>query len=337
MLDLDTRVHLEEVEPTLRVHQELDGPGAHVVDRPRCLHGDRAHGLARLGVDRERGGLLDHLLMPALDRALALVEVNDVALRVAQHLDLDVARLENGLLDVDPIVTERRFRLRTCRAESAREIARPLDEPHSLAAAAARSFQEDGEPDLGGQACHLCLGGDGLLRAGNDRHAGAAHEPARLELVPHGGDRLGRWPDEHQARGPACLGEGAPLGEEAVAGMDRLGARGLGDGEELLDREVALGGRRRADRIGSIRLPDVEGRAVRLRVDRHRLDPELAAGADDPHRDLAAVRDQDAAEERPAGALRGGCCHASSAGSGRACSRASRARRSAAAACPRDG
>src|ERR1700685_2257013 len=46
---------------------------------------------AQLGVDhpRGRGGLLDHLLVATLDRAVALAEVDHVAVAVRQHLDLD--------------------------------------------------------------------------------------------------------------------------------------------------------------------------------------------------------------------------------------------------------
>ena len=92
MLDLDARVHLEEIEVALGIDEELDRAGADVVDGLGRLHGDPAHGLARLRVERGRGRLLDHLLVAALDRALALVDVNDVAVLVAEHLHLDVAR-----------------------------------------------------------------------------------------------------------------------------------------------------------------------------------------------------------------------------------------------------
>jgi len=46
------------------------------------------------------GGLLDELLVAALDRALALAEVHHVALAVGHHLDLDVAGALDVLLDV---------------------------------------------------------------------------------------------------------------------------------------------------------------------------------------------------------------------------------------------
>src|SRR5439155_11051507 len=62
-----------------------------------------------------RGGLLDDLLVAALQRALALAEVHDVAVAVAEDLHFDVARALDPLLDDDAVVTERgpRFALRS--------------------------------------------------------------------------------------------------------------------------------------------------------------------------------------------------------------------------------
>ena len=42
--------------------------------------------------DQRRRALLDHLLMAPLDRALALAQVDHVAVLVAQQLDFDVPR-----------------------------------------------------------------------------------------------------------------------------------------------------------------------------------------------------------------------------------------------------
>ena len=57
-------------------------------------------------------------------------------------------------------------------------------------------------------------------------------------------------------------------------------------------------GERRPDVDGPVGEPDVQRVAVGGRVHGDGLDPELAAGADDADRDLAAVGDQDAARTR---------------------------------------
>src|SRR5207344_1249734 len=94
----------------------------------------------------------------------------------------------------------------------------------------------------------------------------------------------------------ARLRERRVLGEEAVARVDGLGPALLRGLEHAVDAEVALRGGSGAHEEGLVGLSDVEGQAVRLRVDGHRLDSELATGPDDAHRDLPAVGDEDLAE-----------------------------------------
>src|SRR5262249_51792604 len=92
MLHLEPGVHLEEVELAVRREHELDGAGTDVADGPN--HDDRrnAHARAQPSVDARRWRLLEHLLVSPLDRALALEEMHDGPVRVAEDLDLDVSR-----------------------------------------------------------------------------------------------------------------------------------------------------------------------------------------------------------------------------------------------------
>ena len=79
VLDLEPGVHLQEPEPLGgRVVEELDRAGAAVVDRL----GRRAGGVVQRGADlvaqAGRRRLLDHLLVPALDRAVAFADRRSV-------------------------------------------------------------------------------------------------------------------------------------------------------------------------------------------------------------------------------------------------------------------
>src|SRR2546421_177409 len=89
VLDLDARVHLEEVVVALTVEQALDGPGALVADRPSSVDRDLADAGPELVVDRRRRRLLDELLVAPLDRAVALDEADHVSMGVGEDLDLD--------------------------------------------------------------------------------------------------------------------------------------------------------------------------------------------------------------------------------------------------------
>jgi hypothetical protein len=68
----------------------------------------------------EKGGwrFFDDLLVAPLDGAFPLAEMDDVAVGVRQHLDLDVSRLLYELLDEHPVVAERGARLGTGQPEA---------------------------------------------------------------------------------------------------------------------------------------------------------------------------------------------------------------------------
>ena len=92
MLDLQPRIHLHEVEARRPVGDELHRPRADVADGARRRTRGLPHAAAAGGVHAGRGCFLDDFLVPALHRAVALEEVDHVAMRVGEHLDLDVTR-----------------------------------------------------------------------------------------------------------------------------------------------------------------------------------------------------------------------------------------------------
>ena len=89
------------------------------------------------------------------------------------------------------------------------------------------------------------------------------------------------------------VGEARVLGEEAVAGMDRVGAGDLAGGEQGGDVEIGIARRRRADADALVGELDVHRLLVGGRIDGDRGDAELLGRAQHPERDFAAVGDQD--------------------------------------------
>ena len=144
----------------------------------------------------------------------------------------------------------------------------------------------------------LRLVGDGAVRARHDRDAEALGRLLGLDLVAHDADVLGRRADEGDAVLLQDLGEARVLRQEAVAGMDGVGAGDLAGGEQARDVEIALGRRRRADADALVGQAHVHGVGVGRRMHRDRGDADFLAGALDPERDLAAVGDQDLVEHR---------------------------------------
>ena len=168
---------------------------------------------------------------------------------------------------------------------------------HAAAAAAGRRLDQHRVADVAGDTGGGRLVADGSVGAGHDRDAEARGGALGLDLVAHHADVLRARADEGDVVGGEDLGEAGVLGEEAVAGVDGVGAGDLAGGQQLRDVEVGLPRRRRADAHALVGKAHVHGVGVGGRMDGDRGDAELLAGAQHPQRDLAAVGDQDLAEQ----------------------------------------
>ena len=112
VLYLDARVHLDEKPfPAVHIEEELDGPGTLVPDLLRDAHGRRTKLAPGLFRQVDRGGYLDHLLVASLDRTVALVQVNHVAVFVPEDLHLDVLGPADVALEEDTGISEGALRL----------------------------------------------------------------------------------------------------------------------------------------------------------------------------------------------------------------------------------
>ncbi len=237
--------------------------------------------------------------MAPLDRAIALAEVNHVSVRVGEYLNLDVAWILEIPLDVDRRVGEVRLAFATRRVERLRRLVGGAHDLHALAAAAGGGLDQQRVAELGPEQRDLVGGVDRVGRAGNDRDAGGLHGLAGLRLRAHQLDRGGRGPDPGEPGRLHCTGEARVLGQEPVPGMHRLGAGTPGRGQQLVEDEVAVGGRQPAERLGFVCVAHVEGRAVGVGVDGNRGNAEFAQRPADAQGDLSAVGNEDFREHTP--------------------------------------
>ena len=156
VLDLDAGVHLDEDVAPVRVEEELDGAGVLVADLAGEAHRVGAHPVPDLGVQARSRGDLDDLLVAALHGAVALVEVDHAALgarAVGEDLHLDVARVDDGLLDEDGRVAEGALGLAHAGLDRLAQVGPVLDLPHPATAAAGDGLDEERRLDglRGGQ------------------------------------------------------------------------------------------------------------------------------------------------------------------------------------------
>ena len=106
VLHLQSGVHLQKIVVALSVHQKFDRPGTDITDRFGCSDCRCPHALSQFVRQKGRGTLLDYLLMATLDRALPIVQMEDIAMLISQDLKLYVMRLFDVFFDIDRCVAK---------------------------------------------------------------------------------------------------------------------------------------------------------------------------------------------------------------------------------------
>ena len=109
MLDLQAGVHLEEIKiwrtaqttVGLRLEEKFNGSGIGIAGGLGEADSGLAHAGAQVLTDDRRWSFLDDLLMTTLDGAIALAEIDAVAMFVGEDLYLDVTGVLDELFDVD--------------------------------------------------------------------------------------------------------------------------------------------------------------------------------------------------------------------------------------------
>ena len=81
--------------------------------------------------------------MAALDRAFALEQMDDIAMRIAEHLDLDMARFLDVFFEEETRIAEARFGLAAGQAKAFGELGIVARDAHALAAAARDGLEHD--------------------------------------------------------------------------------------------------------------------------------------------------------------------------------------------------
>jgi hypothetical protein len=185
VLHLQPRVHLHEVKAPILFSNELDRPRTHVADRLGRRHGGFAHLLAAFRRHARRGRFFQHLLVAALHRAIALVQVHAAAVAVAKHLDLDVARLLHITLDQHRVVAEAVDRLALAGGQRGLEILAPVDRSHALAAAAGAGLDQHRVADAVGLGFQQRKVLAGAVITRHQRYAGLLHQALRFGLQAH--------------------------------------------------------------------------------------------------------------------------------------------------------
>src|SRR5205085_3151685 len=130
----------DEVQAPLLIHEELDRAGIPISNGRQRLAENLPDLRPHLRRDLRRRRLLQQLLMPPLDRALALAQAHHLAVLVGQYLELNVPGMLDILLHVEIAIAERPRRFGLGRFEQAGQFLFVADNAHAASAAPSRSF-----------------------------------------------------------------------------------------------------------------------------------------------------------------------------------------------------
>ena len=165
MFHLQASVHFEEVKAFARLvrarNNEFYRTRTVITNGLGQCDALFAHGLAHLRRDEGRRGFFDHLLVAALDRTFTFVEVDHIAVLVAEDLDFDVARVFDKFLYEDALIAEAVQSFALCRFEAILHILIVPREAHALAAAARAGLHHYRIADPVRPFERLCRIGDG--------------------------------------------------------------------------------------------------------------------------------------------------------------------------------
>ena len=292
MFHLQPRVDFEEVE----------APGGRIVEK---LHGAR-HAVFDAGEERaglpmklfahrrrqvRRRTLLDHFLVPPLQRAVPVSDDEHAAATVTKGLHLDVPRRGDQFLQVQVVVTEVGRRQAPDTVERRFQFGRTVRAPHADTAAAGSALQHHWIADALGRK-------RGLLNAAEqpasrqEMYARIRSNRARFVFQTEAPDVLRPRSDENHAPLGETLGEPRVLAQESVPRMHRLGTGAVDDLEQRGLVHVGVRRAAAAQWAGFVHRRKVQRIAVRLRIDPHALDPHEPQGPRYAYGDGAAVGDQ---------------------------------------------
>lgn len=212
VLDLDTRVDLDEVVAVLLVNQELSSTGIAVTGGLGQSHSISENVVADLSGEILRRGDLNNLLVSSLNGAVTLVQVDNVAVVVTEKLDLDVLGLVKESLDKDGAVTEGSLGLGGGTLEGLLQALLLTDDSHTSATTTEGSLDDDGEAILVSEFLDLLVPLDSTFGTRDDGDVGSVGKLSGRDLVTESIDHVGRGADE--------LGPGLVHGHDGSGGVD---------------------------------------------------------------------------------------------------------------------
>src|SRR5262249_24083190 len=152
-----------------------------------------------------------------LHRAISLVEMDHVTVRVSEDLYLDVSRPSDESLQEQRAVAEGRLRLALAAGEGFGHFLGIRHDAHPATTPAPRCLEHEGAADLSAQLRRCLRRRQRLHAPGDDGNAERTREAARPYLVAEKAEHGGGRPHEDHPCGGARGGELRILRQKSVA------------------------------------------------------------------------------------------------------------------------
>ncbi|KAF1018683.1 MAG: hypothetical protein GAK37_03803 [Pseudomonas sp.] len=253
VLHLHASVHLDEVEAAVLV-QELEGAGAAVVDVDARLDATCQHFGAGGFVQARCRRFFQYLLVAALQRAVAVAQVNGVALAVGQYLHFHVTRVGQVFFQVDHRVAEPGTRFGAGLLGGFDQVFFLVHHAHAATTTATGGLDDHRVAHFTTDAqSGFLVFRQRAVGARNGWHAGRDHGVLGRHLVAHQADGFGFRADEGKTGFFHLFGEVGVFREEAVARVDAISAGHFCGRDDVWYFEVRVGCQGRADADALVR------------------------------------------------------------------------------------
>src|SRR5262245_8464545 len=227
MFDLDARVHLDEIEFAVWREEKLHRADVRIAHHFGRAHRRLTHLLAPARIQDGARRFLNHLLMAALDRAVALTQMLRVAEVVSDDLEFNVPRMFEVLLQVHGPRIEGSFALGTRQRKQTLKLLDVAHHAHPFPASPRRRLDQHRKSQpLRVYERITNLGHTLSVAPRKNRDAGTLHDAPGARLVTHKPDVASSRPHELKTGPLTGFREIAVLRKKAVSGMDRVGAVG---------------------------------------------------------------------------------------------------------------
>ena len=294
VLDLNAGIHLDKIVVFILVDQELQSSCIGISDM-LC---DRDSVAVKFFLDflgnRESGSELDNFLIASLQGAVTLKQMCHISVLIGQDLDFDVLGIDQEFLHEDVAVAEGLECFGFDQVKVDADFFDSIAASHASSAAAGSCFENDRETEFHRQLLGFFTALERLLGSGSGRYIAVQRHLLGTELVAHHIQDLGSGSDEFDAGLFAGAREITVFGKKSVSGVDRVTLmhdRQLddpGDVQISAERAFIL-----ADQVRLIRCRTESRVSILIGIDRNSLQAKIVTGAEDTHRDLTAVCNQD--------------------------------------------